>query len=234
MQPKLTGLIIIAIGLLWLLKNLGLADINIGKLIVTYWPVLLIIWGADSFRRKTGKNNFGGIISGIILLGLGALFLSRNLGYYEFDVTAVWKVLFPLIVIFIGWSLLRGPLKTSGGAHFAVMSGINLKSPGWKLESGSFIAFMGGADIDMTVASIPEELVELNLTAVMGGIDIRVPAGLEVEFEGTAILGGIDFLAEESGGLLASRRFLQSGTFEDGKKLVIRGTAVMGGIEIKH
>lgn len=233
MQPKLTGLIIIAIGLLWLLKNLGLADLDIGSLIMTYWPVLLIIWGADSLIRKTGRNNFGGIISGIILLGLGALFLSRNLGYYEFDVSVAWRILLPLIVIFIGWSLLRGPLKTSGGVHLAVMSGINLKSPGWKLESGSFVAFMGGADIDMTVASISEELVELNLTAVMGGIDIRVPAGLGVEFDGIAVLGGIDFLGEESGGIIASRRF-QSGAFEDGKKLVIRGTTVMGGIKIKH
>jgi len=233
MQPRLAGLIIIALGLLWLLKNFGLVDVNIGRLIVTFWPVLLILWGIDSFRRK-GNNNFVGITGGVILVGLGILFLGHNLSYYAFDVSVVWKVVLPLVVMLVGWSLLRGPLKTSGGTHFAIMSGINLKSPGWKLENGSFLAFMGGAEIDLTVADIPDEPVELNLTAVMGGIDIRVPAGLGVEFEGTALLGGVDFIGEESGGLFASRRFRQSSAPGAGKKLVIRGMAVMGGIKVKH
>ena len=42
-------------------------------------------------------------------------------------------------------------------------------------ESGSFFAFMGGVDMDIPVADVPERVVSLDLTAVMGGIEIRVP-----------------------------------------------------------
>ena len=45
------GLILIALGLIILLNNLGIIDI--GDLIRTYWPVLVIVWGLRLLMRRS-------------------------------------------------------------------------------------------------------------------------------------------------------------------------------------
>ncbi|RJQ30390.1 MAG: hypothetical protein C4589_03515 [Peptococcaceae bacterium] len=235
-KPVFFGLLLIALGVVWLLNNLGMAQIDLGELISTYWPVLLIAWGLDSLGRgvRGGKEvSSGGIVTGLVLLALGGAFLGRNLGFYELDLSFLLKILGPVILILIGWNLFRGA-GGAGGLHWAVMSGIELKNQGWKVADGSYLAFMGGVDMDLTVADIPEGEVTLNLTAFMGGIEVRVPPGLAVECAGTAILGGVKFFQEEGGGVIATRRFASEGAPGSGRKLIIRGLAVMGGIEVKQ
>jgi hypothetical protein len=241
-KPALLGILIVVLGIIWLFNNLEIFQVNVGKLISTYWPVLLMVWGIDLLSRglwsgrdsDLEKKSFAGrFFNGLILLGIGAVILGRNLGLYELNLAVFWKVFWPVVLIFIGWSVLRGMTK-SGGFHWAVMSGIELKSKGWKLVDSSYLAFMGGIEMDLTVADIPGQETVLNLTAVMGGIDVRVPADLEVECTGTAILGGVKFFHEESGGVFASRRFESRGEPGTKKKLIIKGIAVMGGIEVKH
>jgi len=69
---------------------------------------------------------------------------------------------------------------------------------------------------------------------VMGGVDIIVPPGIKVECDSTAVLGGVQFINEESGSIIASRKSEYGGEPESGKKLVLRCLAIMGGVEIKH
>lgn len=107
---------------------------------------------------------------------------------YELDLSVFWKVFWPAVLILTGWGLLR-KTTSSGGFHWAVMSGIELKNEGWKVADGNFVAFMGGVELDLTVADFPEREVVLGLVAVMGGIDVRVPDDLAVECAGTAVLG---------------------------------------------
>ncbi len=239
----LLGLVIAALGVVWLLRNLGIIDADIGGLIATCWPILLVIWGIDALSsalsppagdgsRPQGILSGSGVL-GIILIALGVLIIGRNMGFYYIDFSMVWKVLWPLVIILIGWSLIRGA-SGSGGTHWAVMSGIERKSPGWSLQDGNYIAFMGGADLDLTVANIPDGTTSLNLTAVMGGVDLRVPPDIAVECQGTAILGGVKFLDEEGGGIVVSRSFARPGAEGSRRKLVIHAWTLMGGIEVKQ
>ncbi len=99
----------------------------------------------------------------------------RNLGFYSADFSRVWHVVWPLAIILLGWSLLRG-VTAPGGTHWAVT--IELKNKGWKLESGAYTAFVGGVDLDLTAADILDGEIVLNLTAVMGGVEVKVPRDL--------------------------------------------------------
>jgi len=239
------GGLVLLIGFLWLFNNLGLTDVNLGRLIATYWPVILLLWGFGALgeglfgsKDEQGKRtaNSGGIISGLILLAIGVIFLGRNLNLFHFNLSLFWKIFWPLVVILIGWSLIRGTRKMTStkGTHWAVMSGLEFKNKGWKLDDSNVFAFMGGADLDLTTAEIPEREVVLNLVTVMGGIDIRVPRELTVVSEGTAVLGGVDFLQESAGGIISGRKAEYNGDPSSRKKLVIRALAVLGGIEVKH
>lgn len=232
------GILIIVLGVVWLLKNLGiLVNLDIGNLIVNYWPVLLVVWGLDlcfcewKHQRRSGKW-LGPYLSGMILVAIGLLILGNNLNIYQLDMKMFWNIFWPVVIILVGWNLLS-QTSTSGGMHWAVMSGIELKNRGWKLDNGGFLALMGGINIDITAAEIPEHEVNLNLTALMGGIDIKVPADMVVVCEGMSILGGVKCMHEEAGGLFSVRRMEYSGVPGSNKMLFVRGVAIMGGITVK-
>ena len=195
----------------------------------TFWDG---VEGNRAFKRRVSERA-GGLGIGLVL-ALGIVILLRNIGLYELDFSVFWKLLWPLLIILIGWSLLRSA-STAGGTHWAVMSGIESKNPGWELRSSGYVAIMGGIEMDLRVANIPEGRTVLDLTAVMGGIDLRVPGDLDVECEGTAILGGVRFFQEGCGGVIASRRFQRrvAPGQASAKKLLVRCRALMGGIEIK-
>jgi hypothetical protein len=54
------------------------------------------------------------------------------------------------------------------------------------------INVMGGADLDFNDAELADDVVELIVVSLMGGADIRVPDGLNVEVSDFAFMGGND------------------------------------------
>jgi hypothetical protein len=241
-RPMWLGVVAILLGLLWFFNNIGITHVAIGRLIAVYWPVLFVIWGLEiilreiTYRSQAESRSTGlrsTVLNGAILVVIGALILGSNLGIWSLNLSVVWQVFWPVVLILIGWSILRGT-TTTGGTHWAIMSGIELRNKGWRLESGNMIAFMGGIDLDLTVAEIPEKDTVLNLTAIMGGIDVRVPDNVNVECEGTAILGGVRFFNESAGGLISSRRFGGQEVDTSKKKVIVYCRTIMGGIEIKR
>ena len=50
------GVFFIVIGLLFLLNNLQLLDISLGKIIRVYWPLILIWLGVDKLLRRDEKK----------------------------------------------------------------------------------------------------------------------------------------------------------------------------------
>ena len=83
------------------------------------------------------------------------------------------------------------------------------------------IAFMGGAEFNFGKADI-ERRAELDVTVIMGGVKLIVPQNWDVELNTTNILGGVD-----------DKRRGHGATIENTKKLVLTGTVIMGGVEIK-
>jgi len=240
------GLVILVAGVLLLLNNLNIGvQINIRDLL-QYWPVIPLILGLNwlflSFGSSLGVEgskayfSWGQFITSLIVIAFGAVYLGRNLGLFDFDTAIFWNMVWPLILILIGFSLLRGRSVTSGGAgRVSIMSGSKVGgSQPWKLESGSYFALMGGIEIDLTAAVIAEGETVIDLTAIMGGIEVKVPPGMPITGEGSAILGGVTFLGQEDGGIVGGRRFetnLAAGT----EKLVrVQARAIMGGVEIKE
>jgi Domain of unknown function (DUF1707)/Cell wall-active antibiotics response 4TMS YvqF len=58
------------------------------------------------------------------------------------------------------------------------------------------INVMGGADLDLRHAVVEEDEVRITIWSLMGGSDITVPDGVEVDMGGFALLGGDDLDVE--------------------------------------
>ena len=54
------------------------------------------------------------------------------------------------------------------------------------------LALLGGADLDLRQAEIDADVVTIWVFAILGGADIYVPEGVEVDAAGFALLGGVD------------------------------------------
>jgi class 3 adenylate cyclase len=72
----------------------------------------------------------------------------------------------------------------------AIMSGATRRGRWRPDERTTALAIMGGCVLDLRAAEIDGPVVDINAIAIMGGIDIIVPEGIEVELSGTAIMGG--------------------------------------------
>ncbi len=242
----LVGLIILAVGVILLLNNLveGI-DIDVRQ-ILRLWPAIPLVLGLNWLFTSFGSTSaegqqkvffsWGQFATALIAIAIGVIFLGRNLGLFYVDTSIFWNLLWPAVLILIGVSLLRGRAFSSGkGGRFSFMGGANVGgSEPWKLESGSYFAFMGGIDMDLRAAEISEGETVLDLTAIMGGIDVKVPRDLAVIYDGSAILGGVTFKDHEDGGLIGGRK-IESNVGEDADKIVrIQARAIMGGVEIKE
>ncbi len=107
----------------------------------------------------------------------------------------------------------------------AFMGGGELDYTTQNLRGGEVVAVWGGYQLDFTEADMEGDSMELNLFCIMGGVEVIVPPGWEVEKRGAVcIMGGFSnkttCLAEE----LELPR----------KTLIVKGFALMGGGEIRN
>jgi hypothetical protein len=88
-----------------------------------------------------------------------------------------------------GLSVREGP----GGDRWVVsiMSGHERKGR-WRIaERCTVLNIMGGSEIDLNDVELSEPVTQLNVYTVMGGGEIRVPDGVDVEVSNVAIMGGV-------------------------------------------
>lgn len=181
------GIILVVIGAMILLDNLDILEF--GDLIGNWWPVIFIIIGA--FKLKEPNKN-----SALIFIAIGALLLLMSLDIVDLDdILQFW----PLILIFIGLSLLfksrrekTAELSENSFKLSAIFGGVEREIVSNNLQDGEVSVVFGGAEIDMTKATIAESGATLDLTAMFGGIELRVPKNTRVLVLGSPILGGIE------------------------------------------
>jgi hypothetical protein len=78
----------------------------------------------------------------------------------------------------------------------AIMSGFQRKGRWTVPRRFNSFAFWGGGEIDLREANFADHEVEINCIAIMGGMNVVVPPGVEVVVRGIGIMGGFDHREE--------------------------------------
>ena len=103
----------------------------------------------------------------------------------------------------------------------AIMGGTTRRGRWRPARESTVLAVMGGCELDLRHAEIEEDEIIVRAIAFMGGVEIVVPEGWEVELSGIAFMGG-----KEANVADAPRA--------PGAPVVrVRAYAVMGGVEVK-
>ncbi len=189
-----------------------------------FWPVLLIVIGVALLARA---RHGGAWFPGAILTLIGTGFLLEELGYLRYGFDAIW----PLIIILVGLAIMsRGfrPRKREVEAvpedairTYAMLCSSNPASSSKAFRGGDASTFLGSVEIDLSQADIGDEPAVLDVFALMGGIEIRVPRDWTVDSRVTPFMGGMEDSTDRSRN-------------DPTKRLVVQGFVMMGGISIKN
>lgn len=218
------GFMIILIGVIFLFGSLDKLDV--GYVFSNYWPMLLVFVGIWQLFAAGGRNPE----TGIILIVIGGLFM---LSHWDILGVNTWKILWPAAIIGVGlWILLKpkvfqrrasGPgIREDDLGLFTMFSGMNRRIESQQFRGGRASVIFGGIDLDFTGAQLAGGEATVEVTAILGGMDVRVPRNWKIEVDGNAILGGVE------------DKHKSEIKEENPPKLYIRATAILGGIDIKN
>ena len=225
--PRLTGrlvfgLVLVACGLMWTLENLGVPGIDE---VLRWWPTALVVYG---LVRLTGLDGTRRVASGAIVTLIGAWLLAREFGIIHFSIFRLWPVWLVVVGAVLVWRSMRGPGvehdpsdRTAYPRPFAFMGGNARKVDSQELVGLEATAVMGGVEADLTGARPRRREVVAEVFAWWGGIELIVPEDWQVVSEVTPVMGGVEDSTRFAGG-------------EPAATLVVRGLVVMGGVEIKN
>ncbi|MCP4151065.1 MAG: cell wall-active antibiotics response protein [bacterium] len=231
------GLVVLAAGILLLMKNL---DVAIGFVIWDFWPVPVILLGLNILIKPANHMH---AFSGAAVVATGVLFQLNNLDYIDFRFRHLW----PVVIILVGFSIISSSFSRpkerststghgycqrhilSGGNDNVSSSDVDLsvllaggeyRVTNKEFTGGRLSSILGGIELDMRDAVMAGREVILDCNVILGGIELRIPSDWEVVKEVEPILGGLDNKAASPEG---SR-----------KRIVLRGSIILGGIEVKN
>jgi predicted membrane protein len=218
------GLVLIILGSLFLLDQMG--ELDFGEIIGHYWPVIFILIGL-SILINSGFRDAG---SGLFFVLFGAVFLLFELGVLD---RHVWRYVWPLAIIALGlWIILKPALRRPGGRDVpevaeadldaaAIFTTLRRRVESKAFKGGEGTAVFGSLELDFRPATLASDAATVELTAVFGGVEVRVPKDWKVVLASTPVLGNVH-----------DRRAAPAAS-GSAATFYIKATAVFGSVEIK-
>lgn len=216
------GVAIVVIGIGLTLDNL-IPGYGLARILFKLWPLVLVVLGFLKLRQDRGN------VAGWILVIVGALFTAALLGHGQ-----LIDLIFPLILVSVGIvvvlkALRKGrqvPPELARHESFiqgtAIFSGFKRRVGVLDFKGGELTAIFGGFELDLRQAAMEGEQVRIDVFVLFGGGEIMLPPGWEVMNRITAIAGGVD-----------DKTYPPAAGETPRNRLLLTGTALFGGVELK-
>jgi LiaF transmembrane domain len=233
-ETLVISLVVIAAGVVLLLNQLGLFPRGF---IVYLLPLAFVAVGLIKLLTASGDRALG-----TLFVLVGVLLELNDLGITHLRFRDLW----PLLIVAIGVAMLWNALQGRMNVHLALLPRFHRRGPepapmsefdlnyifgGGEhqldtkgFRGGRITAVFGGFELDLTRADIEGNEAVLEANAVFGGGEIRVPERWLIVMRGSGIFGGYE----------NKTRYLQTDPSTPTKRLIIKGAACFGGIEVKN
>ena len=253
------GVLVIGLGLLFLLDNLGFINV---RYTFRFWPTILVIFGLLKISQSHTRSGY--IIGGVMVL-LGVSWTLKAMGLFYVN----WSMLWPLVIIAVGVAVvsksLPGAQQRQRRRHFSARQDGAAPADAFSQPRN------GAVSLDKEPTATPGASAEadddsiIEVTAILGGFVRRVSsqrfkggdinvimAGCEIDLrqasiEGEAVLnvfalcGGITIKIPPDWSVVLQGTPILGG-FEEktivppnqDKRLYVTGYAIMGGLEIRN
>ena len=241
----IAGALFIIIGAVWLLEAMHLI---ISPSWFFTWPLFVILFGLFSGIRHRFRGGFW-----ILIMLFGFLMLLNKMD----PTLELNRFVGPFIILGIGLMFIFKPhrsqwrrwdrrnrhnwrndlaVNTSASGMdaepdpidrrdfldvTAVFGGVKKNVLSKNFRGGDIVSFMGGSEIDLTQADF-QGRIKIDTTNIFGGTKLIVPPTWDVQSDMVAIFGGVD-----------DKRQISGVKLDPNKVLILDGTCMFGGIEIK-
>lgn len=226
-SQKTLGIIFLILGILFLADTLNW--LRVGDIIGTWWPLIIILFGLRRLAIPAAST-----VGAWVIVLIGAILQLAELNVLELNqIFFYWPVLiiaFGLYLLITGGRAPFSRVRFSGKNKndedildvFSIFGGGLRASTSQNFRGGSAATIMGGVDIDLTGARISPEGAALEVTCILGGGKIIIPAGWNVSVSSLPIMGSVDHEKTDGSAVPGA----------DSPTLHIHATTIMGGLKI--
>ncbi|MCA1061958.1 cell wall-active antibiotics response protein LiaF [Rossellomorea sp. AcN35-11] len=220
--------LLMVIGILLLLLNIGVISLEITQIFVNIIPILLLLlglkWTIDSFIRKS----FGRLLFGLFSLVLGALIILDGYKIVDFDYGRWWE-LWPLFIIAVAIHRVgrNKPFKISVSSEYPfdkmsdsvtenqlseektlqtknkinrgfIVGDIHFSEPNWPLENMKLYNAIGDYYFDFSKAYIPEGETPIDIKGWIGDVKMIIPENVPVDITLRVQVGDVKLFDQKS------------------------------------
>lgn len=224
------GLIIVAVGLIWLAKQVG---VDFPYWFFS-WPMLLIAIGLYVGVRHSFRNP-----GWLIPVAIGALFLVEDV-VPELEIR---QYIWPIIIISVGLFIMFRSRRRNRGEYWkqrydrgntsesfsdnafetvTIFGGDKKQIISKDFKGGESVCAFGGVEINLTQADI-NGIAEIEVVQLFGGTKIIVPPHWKIQTDELVCVFGS----------LEDKRQIGGRVIDSTKTLVLRGTCMFGGIDLR-
>lgn len=215
------GLLLLVVGAVLLMDLAGWLDA--GSVIGRWWPTVIVAAGLVQMLM-----NPRAVVGALILIGFGGFLLLFTLGIIG---ASFWAIIWPLIIIVIGASVLlgrggrTGPTASAADrvSTFALFGGNTVINRSPAFEGGWAGALFGGVTLDLRGADLLPVGATIDAQVAFGSVTILVPKGWNISIGGLPIFGGYDDKTRADGALPM-----------DAPTLRVNVVAMFGGVTVQN
>lgn len=189
--------------------------------------MLVVLWGGVKLldaKSPHERFTFG------MITAIGVLLTLNRLGLSFFNIRMLWPLLLIAVGAAVVYKAIRGRraigtvMKAEEDSDTvvditAILGAFDRRLTTPTFRGGEVTAIMGGCTLDLRGSSIEGDVL-INVFAVMGGITIKCPPDWTIVLQGTPIMGGFD-----------EKTITPPNT---AKRLIVKGYAIMGGVEVRN
>ena len=188
--------VLIVLGVVFLIDNLDIVDVDVDDFIADWWPAILIVLGVSGLARSRAAS-----MGQIVLIAVGVVLLLMTLDIVDSG------LLWPVIIIGIGvWILLGGRAvrrprtarvsrveeKDESSIDVSTLFSTSVQRvTSQSLRSGKVSATFGSVVLDMGGAK-PAGYPVLDVEVFMGSVELRVPDEWVVIVNGAPTFGNVE------------------------------------------
>ena len=148
-------LLLIALGVIFLLRNAGVLTGDVWNTLLRLWPLVLIGIGLDNLWQRQG------IVGSVFWIGLGIVLLLANLDLLRLNVFQVLLSLWPILLIAIGLDIVIGRRSIWGAVVGLILLAAIIAGAVWLIGSEAGVAAVPIQEISEPLQGASQAVVEL-------------------------------------------------------------------------